>query len=58
VTIGQVTQMPAVVDGQLVAKPTLTLRYSFDERVEDGLYAARSLKLLAERIEDPASWIS
>jgi hypothetical protein len=58
VTIGQVTETPAVVDGQLVAKPMLTLRYSFDERVEDGLYAAKSLKLLAERIEDPASWIS
>ena len=57
VTIGQVTETPAVVDGQLVSRPTLTLRYSFDERVEDGLYAARSLKLLAERVEDPASWI-
>ena len=57
VTIGQVTQMPAVVDGQLVAKPTVTLRYSFDERVEDGLYAARALKMFAERVEDPASWI-
>jgi hypothetical protein len=36
---------------------TLTLRFTYDERVEDGLYAARSLKLLAQRIEDPASWI-
>jgi hypothetical protein len=58
VTIGQVTQTPAVVDGQLVAKPTITLRYSFDERVEDGLYAARALKMFAERVEDPATWIS
>lgn len=58
VTIGQVQHEPAVVDGALVAKPMLTLRYTFDERVEDGLYAARSLKLFAERVEDPASWIS
>jgi hypothetical protein len=56
VTVGQLRQEPAVVDGQLVARPTLTLRYSFDERVEDGLYCAHSLKRLAERIEDP-SWI-
>jgi len=35
----------------------LTLKFTYDERVEDGLYAARSLKLLAERIENPASWI-
>jgi hypothetical protein len=57
VTIGQVTHAPAVIDGAVVARPTVTLRYSFDERVEDGLYAATSLKLLAERVEDPASWI-
>lgn len=58
VTIGQVTHAPAVVDGQLVSRPQLTLRYSFDERVEDGLYCARSLKLLAERVENPASWLA
>jgi len=58
VTIGQVTQVPAVVDGALVARPMVTLRYSFDERVEDGLYCARALKLFAERVEDPASWIA
>jgi hypothetical protein len=58
VTIGQVTHVPAVVDGAVVARPTVTLRYSFDERVEDGLYAARALKMFAERVEDPASWIS
>jgi hypothetical protein len=37
---------------------SLTLKFTYDERVEDGLYAARSLKLLAERIENPASWIA
>lgn len=57
-TIGQVTHVPAVVDGALVARPTVTLRFSFDERVEDGLYAARALKLFAERVENPASWIA
>jgi hypothetical protein len=41
-----------------VEQNALTLKFTYDERVEDGLYAARSLKLLAERIEDPASWIT
>jgi hypothetical protein len=36
---------------------TITLKYSYDERIEDGLYAARALKMLAERIENPASWL-
>ena len=57
VTIGQIAQVPAVVDGQVVIRPQLTLRYTFDERVEDGMYCAKSLQLLAQRIEDPASWI-
>ena len=57
VTIGQITDSPAVVDGQLVVRPQLTLRYTFDERVEDGLYCAKSLQVLAQRIEDPANWI-
>jgi hypothetical protein len=58
VTIGQVAPQPVVDGDRVVAQPRLTLRYTFDERVEDGLYAARSLKLLAERIEDPERWLS
>lgn len=46
VTIGR------VVDGQLV------LRYTFDERVEDGHYCAKALQLLAARIEDPAAFVN
>jgi hypothetical protein len=36
----------------------LLLRYTFDERVEDGMYCARALELLRKRVEDPASWIT
>jgi hypothetical protein len=35
----------------------VTLKFTYDERVEDGLYAAHSLQLLKQRIEDPASWL-
>src|SRR4051794_21583812 len=58
VTIGQVVDAPMVVDGKLEVRPTVTLRFTYDERIEDGLYAAKTLKLLSERIADPASWIS
>ena len=57
VTIGQVTQAPVVVDGQVVVRPQITLRYTFDERIEDGLYCAKSLQVLAQRIENPTSFI-
>lgn len=42
VTIGR------VVDGKL------SIKYTYDERVEDGFYAARALQRLAEIIENPA----
>jgi len=58
VTIGKTADVPAVENGKLIARPTLTLRFTYDERVEDGLYCARSLTLLQQRIEDPASWIA
>jgi hypothetical protein len=58
VTIGQVGHVPVAVDGQLVDRPRITLRYTFDERVEDGHYCAKSLHLLAQRVEDPGSFIT
>ena len=36
-----------------VENERLTIKYSYDERIEDGLYAAKSLQLLKARIEDP-----
>ncbi len=46
VTIGQITDSH------------VTIRYTFDERVEDGLYCAKALQLLQQRVEDPASRIT
>ena len=57
VTIGKVEQAPAVDGDRVVVRPQLVLRYTFDERVEDGLYCARSLEMLATRIADPATWL-
>ena len=57
-TIGQVVDAPLVIGGTLEVRPTVTLRFTYDERIEDGLYAAKTLKLLSDRIADPASWIT
>jgi len=57
VTIGRVAQVPAVEDGNVVTQSQVTIRYSFDERVEDGLYCAKALQLLQQRLENPASVI-
>jgi len=58
VTIGRVHKVAVVEGDEVVARPQLTIRYTFDERVEDGLYCAKSLQLLQQRVEDPATWIA
>jgi hypothetical protein len=35
-------------------KPMCSIKYSFDERIEDGLYCAKSLELAKQRIENPS----
>ena len=53
--IGQTKETPRATGGRVEARRTATLRYSFDERVEDGLYAQRALERLREIVENPAS---
>ena len=57
-TVGRLTTAPVVVDGAVEVRPSLLLRYSYDERVEDGFYAASAIALVRDWIEDPASWIA
>ncbi|NUR94831.1 MAG: hypothetical protein HOV67_06165 [Kribbellaceae bacterium] len=51
--VGRVRPTPVVHEGQIQARQMLPLRWTFDERIEDGLYAARSAELLRHRLEDP-----
>lgn len=44
-------------DGAPVTAMRMTLRWTFDERVEDGLYCARALDLLRQRLENPGHWL-
>jgi pyruvate/2-oxoglutarate dehydrogenase complex dihydrolipoamide acyltransferase (E2) component len=46
-----------VHDGQIQVRPILPLRWTFDERIEDGLSAARSAELLRRRLEDPVRYL-
>lgn len=53
-TVGRSELDPVIdEDGRVSARERMTLRYSFDERVEDGLYCARALELLKAMLEDP-----
>ena len=53
-TMGEVRDAPAVVDGRVVSAPTLTIGASFDHRVMDGYHAGRMAKRFREILADPA----
>ena len=54
VTMGRVHRTPVVRDdGSVGSHEVFTLRYTYDERVEDGFYAARALERLAGCLADP-----
>jgi hypothetical protein len=55
VTIGQTKDVPFVrPDGTLGVRKELLLRWTLDERIEDGLYCAKALELVRARLENPA----
>jgi pyruvate dehydrogenase E2 component (dihydrolipoamide acetyltransferase) len=53
--VGRIAERPAVVDGELVARPMLTLTVAFDHRVVDGARGAQFLETLAELVEGTAA---
>jgi hypothetical protein len=55
VTMGRVHRAPYVRDdGSVASREIFALKYTFDERTEDGFYAARALERLRALLEDPA----
>ncbi len=53
--LGQLTHLP-FVDGHasaLTTRPGVTIKYTFDERITDGWYCARSLDMLKAYVEHP-----
>ncbi len=54
--LGRKKTIPVVGnDGRIVSRTVCEIRYSFDERIEDGLYCATSMGLLQEILEDPVA---
>jgi hypothetical protein len=57
-TLGQIREEKYIDDdGAAQKRSIMTVRYSFDERIEDGLYCLQSLEKLKDMIEDPAGCI-
>ena len=56
--LGRTKQVPVVdADGVVRSRTVCTMKYTFDERIEDGLYCAASLDLLRKMVEDPSAFM-
>lgn len=51
--VGEVAEKPAVVDGQVVPRPLLTVSATMDHRYVDGFHAARLARSTRAYLEDP-----
>jgi hypothetical protein len=59
VTLGRIEQAPVVTEGGVVeARPVVRLKYTYDERIEDGLYCARALDLLERTLARPGEHVA
>lgn len=54
--MGKIKEVPAVDHGQVVIQKQMKMKYSFDERIEDGLACAYGLEDLKQWMEDPESF--
>jgi hypothetical protein len=55
VTMGRLHRAPVVLaDGSVGSQERFTLRYTYDERIEDGFYAARALELVHALLQAPS----
>ena len=53
VLVGEVSERPAVVDGQVVPRPMFTIGATMDHRYVDGFHAARLARGARDYLEDP-----
>ncbi len=51
--LGKTVKLPMVVNDQVVVKKCFQIGYTLDERICDGVYFARSFKLLERYFNDP-----
>ena len=54
--VGEIAPRPVVVDGEIVARPMLTVSATMDHRYLDGSHAARLGKSVREYLEDPGAF--
>jgi hypothetical protein len=51
--VGRINDVPVVRDGKVVVRPILHVRYSYDERIDDGLTARYGIECMSRVLENP-----
>ncbi len=51
--VGKIKEMPIVVNGQVVVEPMLHIRWSYDERIDDGMSSGKGIDSVVEILEHP-----
>jgi pyruvate/2-oxoglutarate dehydrogenase complex dihydrolipoamide acyltransferase (E2) component len=54
--VSEIAERPVVVDGEVVARPMLTITATLDHRYLDGAHAARLARSVRGYLEDPAAF--
>lgn len=57
IMVGKVEDRPVVENGEVKVGRVLHLRFSYDERIADGLTARYGIESMARVLEDPARWL-
>ena len=57
IMVGKVEERPVVENGEVKVGRVLHLRFSYDERIADGLTARFGIESVARVLEDPARWL-
>ncbi|MFT5686872.1 MAG: hypothetical protein ACI8RZ_007829, partial [Myxococcota bacterium] len=57
IMVGQVHDEPTVVNGEVVVRPMVSLRFTFDERIDDGLNGRFGIDAFVRILEDPKRWL-
>ena len=55
--LGVPKKVPVVVKDEIVVREQVEIRWSFDERINDGFTCALGMKYAARLLEDPERWI-
>lgn len=54
---GDIRSEPTVVDGAVVPRPIMRVRFSFDERIGDGVNVRFGMEAICRVIADPQTWL-